>query len=62
MTNPDTTDRIITQGHALVRVIEALGTIELTGPLERLLTGLLLCACEAPVSEEVHKSQSERWP
>jgi hypothetical protein len=31
------TDRIIAQGHALVRAIEALGTIEPSGPFERAL-------------------------
>ena len=35
------TDRIITQGHALVRAIEPLGTVEPTGLLERLLA----CCC-----------------
>ena len=46
MTDPELTDHIIAQGRALVRAIEALGTIELTGPLERLLAGLLLSAYE----------------
>ncbi|MCK4472258.1 MAG: hypothetical protein KAW49_10780 [Anaerolineae bacterium] len=44
MTNPDLTDLIITQGRALVRAIEALGTIEPTGPFERALARLLLAA------------------
>jgi hypothetical protein len=35
MTNPELTDRIITQGRALVRAIEPLGTIEPTNRLER---------------------------
>jgi len=35
---------LISQGRALVRAIEALGTIEPTGPLERLLMRLLLAA------------------
>jgi hypothetical protein len=35
MTDPTLTDRIITQGRALVRAIEALGTIEPTTPFER---------------------------
>lgn len=39
-------DRIIAQGRALVHAIESLTTIEPTGPLERLLTGLLLSAYE----------------
>jgi hypothetical protein len=30
--DPELTDRIIAQGRALVRAIEALGTIEPTGP------------------------------
>ena len=34
--------RILTQGRVLVRAIEPLGTIEPTGPFERLLAGLLL--------------------
>jgi hypothetical protein len=38
------TDRIILQGRALVRAIEALGTIEPTGPFERALARLLLAA------------------
>ena len=35
MINPDLTDRIIAQGKALVRAIEALGTIEPSGWFER---------------------------
>ena len=35
MTHPALTDRLISQGRALVRTIEALGTIEPTGPSER---------------------------
>jgi hypothetical protein len=42
MADPELTDRIIAQGKALVRAIEALGTIEPTGPTERVLAGLLL--------------------
>jgi hypothetical protein len=38
--HPDLTDLIITQGRALVRAIEALGTIEPTGPFERVLARL----------------------
>ena len=34
MTIPDPIDRIITQGRVLVRAIEALGTIEPSGPLQ----------------------------
>lgn len=44
MTTPDYTDRIIAQGKALVRAIEALGTIEPTGPFGRALVQLLLAA------------------
>ncbi len=44
MTDPALTDRIIAQGHALVRAIEALGTIEPTSPFERVLPGLPLAA------------------
>jgi len=44
MTNPADTDRIISQGRALVRAIEALGTIEPTGPFERALARLLMAA------------------
>jgi len=39
---PDLTDRILTQGKALVRAIDVLGTIEPTGPFERALACLLL--------------------
>jgi len=35
MTDPTLTDHLITQGRVLVRAIEALGTIEPTGPFER---------------------------
>ena len=42
MTNPTLTDRILRQGRALVRAIEAMGTIEPTNRLERKLTSLLL--------------------
>ena len=38
------TDHIIAQGRALVRAIEALATIEPTGPFERAIAGLLLAA------------------
>jgi len=44
VTNPDPTDRIILQGRALVRTIEALGTIEPAGPFERALARLLMAA------------------
>ncbi|MFW6116300.1 MAG: hypothetical protein ACOC6F_01105 [bacterium] len=38
------TEKILEQGKALVRAIEALGTIEATGPLERSMVRLLLRA------------------
>jgi hypothetical protein len=44
MTEPTHTDRIIEQGRALVRAIEALDTIEPTGPIERFLVWFLLSA------------------
>ena len=44
MTDPAHTERIIEQGKALVRAIEALGTIEPTGPIEQALARLLLTA------------------
>ena len=44
MDDPDHTDRIIEQGKALVRAIEALGMIESSGPFERTIAGLLLAA------------------
>ena len=44
MTDPAHTDRIIVQGKALVRAIEAVGTIEPTGPIERALARLLQAA------------------
>jgi len=42
MTAPELTDRIIAQGRALVRAIEALDTIEPSDPIEWTLAGLLL--------------------
>lgn len=42
MTTLAFTERIIAQGRALVRAIEALGTIEATGPFERAIAGLLM--------------------
>ena len=44
MSNPELTDRILRQGKALVRAIEALGTIEPSGPFERTLASLLMAA------------------
>jgi len=44
MTNPALTDRILRQGKALVRAIEALGTIEPSGPIERAAARVLLYA------------------
>ena len=43
-TDPDRTDRIIEQGKALVRAIEAIGTIEPSGWFERMIARLLLAA------------------
>jgi hypothetical protein len=40
----DLTDRILHQRRALVRAIEALGTIEPTGPFERASARLLIAA------------------
>lgn len=40
----DSTARVIAQGRALVRAIEAIGTIDTTGWFERLNAGLLLAA------------------
>jgi hypothetical protein len=40
MTIPDPTDRIIAQGRALVRAIEALGTIQPTGAGDSVLDWL----------------------
>ena len=42
MNAPDLTNHTTTQGCPFVRAVEALGTMEPTGPLERLLAGLLL--------------------
>jgi hypothetical protein len=67
---PKLTDRILSQDRALVRAIEALGTIQPTGPSERALARLLMAAYKrrlraivaaAPawVSEEI-LSTSER--
>ena len=42
MTNPELTDRILRQGKAPIRAIEALGPIEPISRLERKLAGLLL--------------------
>jgi hypothetical protein len=44
MPDPELTDRILRQGHALVRAIEALGTIQPSGPFERALARLLMAA------------------
>jgi hypothetical protein len=42
--DPERVDHIIQQGRALVRAIEALGTIEPSGLFERLIAGLQLAA------------------
>ncbi len=44
MTDPALTDRILRQGKALVRAIEALGTIEPSGPVERAVARVLMTA------------------
>jgi len=44
MPDLELTDRILTQRKALVRAIEAMGTIEPTGPFERALARLLIAA------------------
>ncbi len=44
MTDPNVTDQIIAQGKALVRAIEALSTIEPSGPFERWQMRLLQAA------------------
>jgi hypothetical protein len=40
------TDRTLTQDRALVRAIEALGTIEPSGPFERALAQMLATAAQ----------------
>ena len=44
MNEPQIAERIINQGKALVRAIEALGTIDPSGPFERALARLLMAA------------------
>jgi hypothetical protein len=44
MADPETTDRILRQGRALVQAIEGLSEIKPTGPIERVIAGLLLAA------------------
>jgi hypothetical protein len=44
MADPDLADYIIAQGKALMCAIESLGTIEPSGPLDHLLSHLLLAA------------------
>ena len=62
MTNPDLTDLIITQGRALVRAIEALGTIEPSGWFERALAPAagLLDLCD-PTSAVIRWPIGEAW-
>jgi hypothetical protein len=45
MIAPALTNRTIAQGRALVRAIEALGTIEPSGPFERAVARVLLAVC-----------------
>ena len=75
VTIPDLTDRIIAQGKALVRAIEALGTIQPSSPFERALARLPMAAYKrrlrgiveiAPawVSEEILSASEhigDRW-
>jgi hypothetical protein len=56
VTEPETTDRIVGQGRALVRAIEALETIESTGPIERVMTWFLL-QLALYTSSEVHSGE-----
>ncbi len=42
MANSELTETILEQGKALVRAIEALGTIEPSGWFERMLAGILM--------------------
>ena len=50
MTDPNHTDRITTQGRALMHAIETVGTtIEPSGPFERALAGLLMAAYQRPL-------------
>jgi len=44
VTSLELTDHIISQGRALVHAIEAMGTIQPTGPFERALARLLMAA------------------
>lgn len=44
MSDPYAATRVIAQGRALVRAIEALSTIDPTDPFERIIAGLLQAA------------------
>jgi hypothetical protein len=44
MTNLNVTETVIEQGKALVRAIEAMGMIHLTGWFERAIVGLIMAA------------------
>jgi len=66
MTHLDLTDGILRQGKALVRAIEALGTIDPSGPVERAAAGGVQAqaagrrgGCARLVTEEI-PSASER--
>lgn len=52
----------ITQRHALVCTVEALGTIEPTSPLERPLAGLLLSAYERRYLRRCTKASPKDGP
>ncbi len=58
MNSPEPTDRLIAQGHALVRAIEALGTTEMSNPFERALAEFFQAACERRLMEIVEAAPS----
>ena len=72
MTNTELTDRIILQGRAFVRAIEALGTIEPSGRFERALARPpvaaykcrlrgIVAATPAWASEEILSASERIW-
>ena len=58
MTDPAHADGIIAQVRALVRAIEALGTIEPSGPVGRALARLLMAAYKRRLREIVEAAPS----
>jgi len=58
VTNPEVTETVIEQGKALVRAIEALGTIEPSCPFERAIAKLLLAAYKRRLREIVEVAPS----